>query len=271
MINFIYNLSSFSLFTIILLIIAMISLLSFMLVTRLIPVANRYHENNVMGQILNLVGIIYAIILGFIVLYELNNFNQVSNAEEKEANRVLSIYREANFLPNPLGDNIQQQIKTYVKIIISEEWPALTKGEKNSDNALAMLNMINSELHAYIAPEKLPHLEHLTLDNIYVEIINLYKDREERIALENTAVNTNVWFVLIIGTFLIIIINSLFGMKTKMHIASMSIVALILSSVIFLIIVLDRPYRGTFAVTPKTFELALAIMNNSQNSSKKLF
>lgn len=264
MINFIYSLSSFTLFITIFFLIAILSTLGLILASRFFSLANRYRENNVMGQILNLVAIIYAIILGFIVLYELNNFNQANNAEEKEANRILSVYREASFLPDPLRATIQTQIKNYTKSIITNEWPALTRGERINDNSLLILNTINQQFYNYKSLESLPHLKHLTLDNLYREVTNLYKDREERIALANTAVNANVWVVLIIGSFLTILITCLFGMELKTHILTLGMVALILASAIFLVIVLDRPYRGTFAVKPSTFIFALTTMNNSQ-------
>lgn len=101
MTDFIYNIPNSLLFLLICVVCIIISLIVIRFVHFKVPVKFRYEQNQSVICISQLIGIIYAIVIGFIILYELNNFNKASEAETAEAKAMFAIFRMAHALPDP--------------------------------------------------------------------------------------------------------------------------------------------------------------------------
>jgi hypothetical protein len=56
-------------------------------------------------------------------------------------------------------------------------------------------------------------------------------------------------------------INFLFGMNLYMHILTTSASALMASSIIFLLLTLDKPFQGEFVIEPDAFKALLTYIN----------
>jgi hypothetical protein len=66
-----------------------------------------------------------------------------------------------------------------------------------------------------------------------------------------------VWLVLIVGAVLSIVITYCFSMRSFWgHVVLTAVLSGFLSLLIFLIVMMDYPFRGEFGVGPGAFELA---------------
>ena len=63
------------------------------------------------------------------------------------------------------------------------------------------------------------------------------------------------------GTLLTLFITYLFGMHRRFHLFVVIGTALMTSSMIFLLIALDRPFQGEFAITPDMFQSVLVTIS----------
>src|SRR5688572_11658003 len=110
---------SFLLFIIISFLCFLLSFAATKLVHHYVPLKFRTAENDSIICVSALLGMIYAILIGFIVLYELNNYNNASNAEIAEAKEMFTIYREARVLPEPSATNIRNFALEYANNVIT--------------------------------------------------------------------------------------------------------------------------------------------------------
>jgi hypothetical protein len=235
--NILYSLPNSLLFVSIFLILSMVSALCL------------YRENHSIGYVGATIGVIYAVLAGFIILYVMDNFQKASDITRAEAVSAAKIYRNSVRLPLQEQYKIQMAVKQYVNTVINTEWPLFTRG-KLSVAGEEILDKLTVDLSKYIP---INEQDLLALRAIYTEIDDLYKDRDQRIALSNAALPAELWILLVISTILTLFVKSLTGMKFSLHIMLQIVVTLMLTAILFLIIVLDRPYRGHFSIDTQPF------------------
>ena len=80
-----------------------------------------------------------------------------------------------------------------------------------------------------------------------------------------SALNSEVWVVILLGTILTIGINFLFGMNFYLHIFTAIAVGLMASSMLFLLVTLDRPFRGEFVIEPDSLAAVLQFIEKQTN------
>lgn len=252
--EYIYNLPSLLLFSLISITFILISFGAIMLVDKRLPVSFRYDQNPAIVSVSAIIGIIYAILIGFTVLYELDNYNKADNAEKDEAKTMFSIFRMARSLPEPASTAIREQISKYAYNVINNEWPAMAQGKRVDDTGITIITTIAHQMHSIKNSPNAPASSMDALNTIAIDINALFDDHQERVTKSHKAISANLWFVLLLGSLLTIAINFLLGIEFRLHLICTVAICLMVSAVLYLIITLDRPYRGDFSIQPDTFQ-----------------
>lgn len=257
MLNRLFQLSDIHLFIVLSCITVSISIIAVIFV-RFIPLALRYKDNPVIGTISSLIGVIYGVLVGLMALYLINNINYAADAVQHEANGVANLWRDSKWLHDPAKTLIQTQIKTYIHHTLNKEWPSMQEGKTIDGTGERIIENIANELVNY---KTLSNSESLLLHDMLDEVKALYDAREQRIQMSFSGLNIEIWLVILIGTILLITINYLLGMNIYLHIFTITAVALMVSSMIFLLVTLDRPFQGEFIVEPTAFQRILNYMD----------
>jgi hypothetical protein len=101
------------------------------------------------------------------------------------------------------------------------------------------------------AGEQVLHAKTLLSLDHYLEL------RGTRLSHVGTGMPSLVWLVLIVGAVLSIVITYCFSMRgIWAHVLLTVILSGFLSLLIFLVVMMDNPFRGEFAVAADAFELA---------------
>ena len=258
MIDLIYNMPSLLLFLLICSISIIFSVFSLIAIDKLVPISFRTHENEGLVIISAIVGIIYAMLVGFTVLYELENFDKAERAEKNEAKIIFAIHREAGNLPQLASAKVRDQIKQYAHIVIDQEWPAMVYGKPITENGDIIIKSIYKDITGINAPSV---EQQKAIDAIATDNNELFQIHEERTESPNAALTSNLWLVLILGSLLTLSINFLIGMEFHMHVICVTVIALMVSAVFYLIVTLDQPYRSDFSVSPKTITTTLKFLD----------
>lgn len=253
MIELIYNTSSFLLFASIGCLCILISFIALKLIHLNIPLNFRYTENQATVSVSALLGIIYAVLIGFVVLYELNHINKVEDAEIVEAKTLFSIYRLAIVLPEPSVSKIRNSTVDYIKNTIYNEWPKMERGQKVDNYGMELIENISNEIRSFKNLHKLDPDILQALNEISINANSLFDIHQERVTKVHSVISTNIWFVLLLGSFLTLAVNFMLGMEFRLHMICISFISLMIAAVLYLVITLDRPYQGDFSIEPETF------------------
>jgi hypothetical protein len=264
--NIFYSMPNILLFVIMCIIGVIFTVTGIHLIRIVIPMELRLRDNVAIGYISANTAVLFAVLAGFIISYMLNNFNRAQEITRTEVSQLDDICRDAARLDKLVARSIQEEVIKYLKTVVINEWPAMRVGKKVDPYGEKILINLRIKLINYKAKNI---NQSLALVDIHRGLEELYKARSERLSMDKSALGTDIWIMLVIVTLFAIIINFLYGMEHSLHVFLAPFVSTIVISLLFMIIIMDRPFRGGFSVQPHDFQRALASMQLEENISLK--
>jgi len=228
-----------------------VSLLAVYLVHRHIPLKWRYEENNVIGIACTTISVIFGVLAGMTSLYLTNNNNYATDAVQHEASAIANLYRDSLWLKEPSHLQIQRTLTEYIDHVIKIEWPLMQKGQTINEDGDLILHTITRILKNYPIANS---TEIMATQEILDDLKSLYNARHQRINMSYLKLNPEIWVMIFICAVLMLTMSYLLGSSYYLHITLVSAVGLTISSIIFMLITLDRPFQGEFAIAPQAFE-----------------
>ncbi|HUA08755.1 MAG TPA: hypothetical protein VMA98_05720 [Candidatus Acidoferrales bacterium] len=224
------------------------SLLFARLASRFAPVSVLAEHNELTGFIFAVVGVMYAVILGFITIGVWARFQAAEDRTFSEASSLAAVYRDAGAFAN--GSRIRQDARAYVDTVIRVGWPLLERGGANPPT------FTGAERLAREVRATRPRGERE--DAIYASMLGdmdqALRDRDARVAEDSNGLNGVMWTVVFIGGFVTIAFTFFFGFRyTALQNAMVGTLAFLTGLVIFLTMSLDYPLRGSVHVGPEAF------------------
>ena len=224
------------------------------LVQYLVPWQLRQQHNDVAGFIYAVLGVAYAVLLGFTTIVVWESFDFARSTAEGEANELAEIFWLARELPDPHGERLQELARTYAEVVIDEEWSLMERGQ-TSQRAWALTEEMRSTVYAF---EPDTGAEEVLYSQGQQRIHDLVDQRRLRLLEAGTGIPRVLWGVLVVGGIIVVGFTYLFGMEnTRSHTLMISALAAIIALVLFTIYALDYPFAGISRVQPDGFELVL--------------
>jgi hypothetical protein len=98
-------------------------------------------DNEVLGNYLQTLGTLYAVLLAFVVFVVWNQYNDARLAVEAEANEVADLLRMVQSFAAPVRERVRVALHSYVQAVVNEEWNAMGSG-RVSPKAEALLEEV---------------------------------------------------------------------------------------------------------------------------------
>ena len=224
------------------------------LVQYLVPWQVRQRHNDVAGFIYAVLGVVYAVMLGFVTIAVWEEFEEARITTDSEANELAEIFWLAREFPEPERERLQELAISYAQVVKDEEWPLMSHG-RVSQRAWALTDELRSTISGF-EPET--RAEEVLYDQGLTLIHNLVDERRLRLFEAGGGIPRVLWFVLVVGAMIVVGFTYLFGLEnTRSHRLMIASLAAIISLVLFTIYALDYPFRGITRVEPVAFELVL--------------
>lgn len=179
-------------------------------------------------------------------------YEAVSSIVSDEATAIASLYRDVAGYPQPPRDALEETLRGYTKQIINEAFPAHRQG--TIPNAgVAFMNQLQSQLFAFepkTRGQEILHGETLAQYN------RVLQARRQRVDAVTTGLPIVVWWALLPGAMGCLVLSLFVPVEDKRHHVVLSaLLSGFVAMVLFIIIALDRPFRGAMAITPASYEL----------------
>jgi len=94
------------------------------------PMDELHAAANELGNYLQTVGSIYAVLLAFVVYVVWGQFNEARNYVEREATALVDVHRTSSGLPPHSRMAIQLGLREYVEAVLADEWPAMARSDE---------------------------------------------------------------------------------------------------------------------------------------------
>jgi hypothetical protein len=208
-------------------------------------------HNELTGFTFAAIGVIYAVLLGFVAIGVWERYGSAEQATFREASDLTTVYRAAATLPR-MG--LRRDLRTYVHDIINRGWPAMQSG------SVADVTETSAERIARDLNNMSPH--NARESNLHKQMIDAMAEslaaRDLRVTEDATGLNGVMWVTVLLGGFITVGFTYLFGFKVSlMQTAMVGTLAFLIGIVLFLTMSLDYPFRGSIQVSPEAFERAL--------------
>jgi hypothetical protein len=244
-------------FTIICLITVSISLIGLKLVRRKYTKEVLKENHEVAAVIFNAFGVLYAVLVAFVVFVTWNGYTDANKNLQMEANESADLFHTSKAFPDSVGKPMREALLSYMKSVYGDEMKTMAWGEE-SPVAIAAIRKL---LSVYINID----MKSFSNQALYAESLKRLNDlagyRRLRVFAGNNTMPPVIWVVILIGSLMTILYTYFFGMNRLLpQMAMTSALTITLTLTLFLIYILDHPFSGSSAISSEPLKRTIEIM-----------
>ena len=216
-------------------------------------------NNEVAGFIYGVIGVLYAVLLGFTAIIVWERFDHAQAGVDQEANELADLYRDAQVFPEAVRREVETHLRAYATLVAEKEWAAMAE-QRPSPETWEVYNRLWRTYHLFQPQtdhEKIWYAQSLTKLN------DLGDQRRLRLlSSRSDGVPDIMWAVLLGAGVTTIGFSFLFGTRSaKAHVAMTSGLAMTIALVLFSILALEQPFAGITRVEPDAFHQVASIFD----------
>jgi hypothetical protein len=206
--------------------------------------------NEMVGFAMSSFSMLYGLLLGLVAVAAYQGYADTAGLTDKESTVLAALYNASGALPDPVGGDLQADLRRYTRTVIDLSWPQQQHG--------IVPTKAGRDFDAYSA--RLHNFEPKTLreQSVQSEAIGLANQlvqlRQTRLLGIDGGIPRLLWTVVLAGAFVNILLVWMLDMARHTHVILTAIVGGFLGLVIFLIAAMDYPFRGDVSVSAAPFE-----------------
>lgn len=225
-----------------------------LLIRRRIALERLRTNNEVAGFKFATIGVLYAVLLAFVVVITWERFHDAERALAAEAGSAATIYRLSSGLSEVSGAALRNRISAYLKSVLEDDWPAMAAGHSSPATTRALTSVYEEVVHYRPSDLRDSDLHR----DLLQQLDQLTQARRERLVMAEGTVPNVIWFVLFMGAVLTIAFTLFFGTHNVIAQSVMTgVLAALIFSAILVIIALDRPFTGAVVVSRESIRTLL--------------
>ena len=208
-------------------------------------------HNEVAGFLFLAIAGFYSLLLSFMVFLVWGELNETKNNLNKEGSSALALYRDIKYYPDTT-DSKQMMIVylDYVFNVVDDEMPNMRQ-MKQSIKTGESLNNIFFQIER-IHP-KTP-FETQLLTEMFRHLNELSVYRGLRTGSLEMEIPPPIWLPLLFGALITVLCSIVLDIEhTRLHISLNILLGSFIGMVLFIIILLDHPFTGSFSVNSKSY------------------
>ncbi len=230
-----------------------------LLVRRCILPRLRIHveDSNFTGSMMQCVIVIYGLAVALNAVSVSQTYSDVSKIISGEASALNALYRDVTSYPAPIRADLQQSLRDYTDQVIHGAWPLQRRGETPTAG-FAHMTRFQSILNTFepaTEGQKILHGETLRAFNVLIQA------RRMRLDAATAGLPTVMWIVIVAGAFISLCASFFFKVgDARLHGILITLLAVFMGLIIFMILALDRPFRGDLGIGPRPYQIVYDLM-----------
>jgi hypothetical protein len=73
------------------------------------------------------IGVLYAVLLGFTAIIAWERYSQAQAEVEKEVNELANLFRDAQTFPDDVRRGLESELRSYARLVVEKEWPVMAE------------------------------------------------------------------------------------------------------------------------------------------------
>lgn len=204
------------------------------------------------GAMLQSVMVFYGLAVALIAVNVSQTYSDTSRIVSGEASALNAIYRDVTSYPEPIRSVLQQSLREYTLQVIDGAWPLQRRGVVPSAG-IEHMSRFQAQLVTFepqTEGQKLLHGETLRAYNLLIQA------RRQRLDAVGTGLPVVMWTVIVAGAFISLCATFFFKVAdARLHGILVVLLATFMGLVIFMILALDRPFRGDLGLGSGPYQL----------------
>ena len=212
------------------------------------------------GNLLSVVGTLYAVLLGLVVVDAMQRFEVAVSAVQEESNSLADIFMLADGLPEPHRSMIRADCKSYARQVVDTEWPLMASGRVSVDARRAAFAIIRG-LHGF---QPATEAQKAVYPMILEQMRELWDCRRARTGTATSGIPAVEWFVLIAGAVVTVLFAGLFRTESvSLQRFLTALTAGIIGLNLYLVNLFGYPFAGELTVSSRPFRVDIAIFEGT--------
>jgi hypothetical protein len=209
-------------------------------------------SNEIIGHFLSFTGVFYGLVLGLVAVGAWETYNNADDNVQSEAAHLAALYRDVTQLPDPYRTQVQSAVRSYTVAVINDEWPDQQNGVPPRAGDKAMTVLVQQ---VYAVPATTPNIQ-IAVAEAAAQLNKLVEARRVRIQSATAAIPGSLWYVLIIGTLIILLMTWLLRINNRrLDILINILTGMMMGTVLSFTVAMDNPYRGEISVSSDPYKL----------------
>lgn len=214
-------------------------------IRRRFPVLLERRHNDVTGFLLAVIGVIYAVSAGFILLDLHDNYRETREATRAEALTLLTVAQASRVMGEEARRRVTERVLDYERATVAS-WPPGTGDEETVTRALDRL------FDEIAALRPAGEAQKTFVRTATARLMEVDRQREElRLEAERGYLEPVLWLAMIVASAATLGFCLLFGLEqARLHYLLVGGVAVVVAVNFFLMVQLDHPFSGGLSVGP---------------------
>jgi len=209
--------------------------------------ANARESHDVAGFAYGVIGVVYAVLLGFMVLKSYEKSVDVHDALNDEARVLLDLGHHSRVFPDSVSTGIRQALIQYANTVIEQEWPAMAHHAPSKEYR----GSIDTLWRRFIEQTPTTPRELAWFDHSIGLMDDLSDARLRRQVAAHEGIQPMMWGLLVMGGIILVIFMYLFEVKIEIrHAIFISMIAGSITFVLLVILSMDHPFTGPSGLEP---------------------
>lgn len=202
------------------------------------------------GDFVAATAVLFGLIAALLTVAVWQNYNDLDARVAQEAASMGALYRLAQDLPPPVRDELADAVKSLTREVMTTEWEEQRHGivVNRADLLIEMRRAISEFNPVNEAQSNLQQALHMEFDKAY----ELRRDRRHNV---NTGVPGALYAMVILSGLNTIALTWFLPVaRPRLHLVMTGITAAMIGMVVFTIVIVDKPFRGSISIGPEAFE-----------------
>jgi len=195
--------------------------------------------------------VFYGLAVALIAVTVFETYSDTKKVVTAEATALNGLYRDVTSYPEPIRSELQTRLRDYAKYVINEAWPLQQQGKfpGGGIDHISDFQVVLTKFEPATEGQKILHAETLSAYN------QLIQTRRLRLDAVSTGLPVVMWIVIIIGAFISLSASFFFKVEdVRLHMIEVVLLAVFIGLVIFMILSLDRPFRGDLGIRADPYQ-----------------
>jgi hypothetical protein len=204
-------------------------------------------HNDVAGYLFSAVGVLYAVVLGFVVVVVWQKYDDAVSNVENEVNATANLYHVVDSFSPGMRAQIRSGLRAYANTVALVEWPAMARGQDVPEIGSRQLDDVSYSIDTF-SPT---NWKQFAAQQAAIESERrLFDARRARLIATVPVVPSVLWFALIVGALSMVAFCYIFGVENRPAQLMMTAILVGLIGILFVVInEFSTPFSGSVRIS----------------------